>query len=107
MDLKLKGRRALISGSTAGIGLAIAASLAREGARVIINGRKQAGVTMAVVKVQSETGGDVTGFAGDLSAAATADQLVRMHPDIEILVNNLGIFGPKVRRTAEKGMQLQ
>jgi NAD(P)-dependent dehydrogenase (short-subunit alcohol dehydrogenase family) len=95
MDLKLKGRRALISGSTAGIGLAIAASLAREGARVIINGRTQAGVTMAVAKVQSETGGDVTGFAGDLSAAATADELVRMHPDIEILVNNLGIFEPK------------
>jgi NAD(P)-dependent dehydrogenase (short-subunit alcohol dehydrogenase family) len=95
MDLKLKGRLALITGSTAGIGLAIATSLAREGARVIINGRTQAGVSNAVTKTQAETGGDVAGFAGDLSNAATAEELLREHSDIEILVNNLGIFEPK------------
>jgi NAD(P)-dependent dehydrogenase (short-subunit alcohol dehydrogenase family) len=95
MDLKLNGRLALITGSTAGIGLAIATSLAREGARVIINGRTQAGVSKAVNATQAETGGDVTGFAGDLSAAAAAEELIRTHPDIEILVNNLGIFEPK------------
>jgi NAD(P)-dependent dehydrogenase (short-subunit alcohol dehydrogenase family) len=95
MDLKLKGRLALITGSTAGIGLAIATSLAREGARVIINGRTPAGVSKAVTTTQAETDGDVTGFAGDLSAAATAEELIRSHPDIEILVNNLGIFEPK------------
>jgi len=95
MDLKLKGRLALITGSTAGIGLAIATSLAREGARVIINGRTQAGVSNAVATTQAATGGDVTGFAGDLSAAVAAEELLRSHPDIEILVNNLGIFEPK------------
>jgi NAD(P)-dependent dehydrogenase (short-subunit alcohol dehydrogenase family) len=95
MDLKLKGKLALITGSTAGIGLAIATSLAREGARVIINGRTQAGVSKAVTKTQAETGGEVAGFAGDLSIAATAEELLREHPDIEILVNNLGIFEPK------------
>jgi NAD(P)-dependent dehydrogenase (short-subunit alcohol dehydrogenase family) len=95
MDLKLKGRLALITGSTAGIGLAIATSLAREGARVIINGRTQAGVSKAVNATQAETDGDVTGFSGDLSTAVTAEELLRNHPDIEILVNNLGIFEPK------------
>jgi NAD(P)-dependent dehydrogenase (short-subunit alcohol dehydrogenase family) len=95
MDLQLNGKLALVSGSTAGIGLAIATSLAREGARVIINGRAQPSVDAAVAQVQSETGGDVIGFAGDLSVAATAEELARIHPDVEILVNNLGIFEPK------------
>ncbi|GGF38618.1 oxidoreductase [Aliidongia dinghuensis] len=95
MDLALKGRRALVTGSTAGIGLAIATGLAREGAQVIINGRSQPSVDKAVAELRAETGGDVTGFAGDLSTAAAAEELARRHPDIEILVNNLGIFEPK------------
>jgi NAD(P)-dependent dehydrogenase (short-subunit alcohol dehydrogenase family) len=94
MDLNLEGRRALITGSTAGIGLAIATSLAREGARVIVTGRTQAGVTKAVDDVRAATGGDVVGFAGDLGTAAAADELVHRHSEIEILVNNLGIFEP-------------
>jgi NAD(P)-dependent dehydrogenase (short-subunit alcohol dehydrogenase family) len=95
MDLRLKGKLALISGSTAGIGLAIATSLAREGVRVIVNGRTQLGVNKAIAEVQAATGGDVLGFAGDLSAVAAAEELLRRHPDVEILVNNLGIFEPK------------
>jgi NAD(P)-dependent dehydrogenase (short-subunit alcohol dehydrogenase family) len=95
MDLDLRGKRALVSGSTAGIGRAIAANLAREGARVIVNGRAQASVDKAVAALTVATGGDVVGFAGDLSTAAAAEELDRRHPDIEILVNNLGIFEPK------------
>jgi NAD(P)-dependent dehydrogenase (short-subunit alcohol dehydrogenase family) len=95
MDLELKGKLALVSGSTAGIGLAIATQLAAEGARVIINGRAQASVDKVVAQLKAETGGDVLGFAGDLSTAAAADELARRHPNVEILVNNLGIFEPK------------
>jgi NAD(P)-dependent dehydrogenase (short-subunit alcohol dehydrogenase family) len=95
MDLKLKDKLALVSGSTAGIGFAIAAALAREGARVIVNGRAQASVDEAVRRVRSETGVDALGFAGDLTTAVAADELAKRFPDVEILVNNLGIFEPK------------
>ena len=95
MDLKLRGRRALVSGSTAGIGRAIAASLAREGASVIVNGRQQSSVDKAVAELQAATGGDLVGFAGDLGTAASADDIARRHPDVQILVNNLAIFEPK------------
>ena len=95
MDLQLKGKLALVSGSTAGIGLAIATTLSREGARVIINGRDKASVSQVVAKVGSITGGDVVGFPGDLSSPTSAEQLVREYPDIQVLVNNLGIFEPK------------
>ena len=95
MDLQLKNRLALVSGSTAGIGHAIAQSLAAEGARVIVNGRKQAAVDEAVAGIAAATGNRPLGFAGDLSQAEAAEALVRQHPGIEILVNNLGIFEPK------------
>ena len=95
MDLQLKGKLALVTGSTAGIGRAIAATLAREGARVIVNGRTKAPVDEAVAMLRSTTGGEVEGFAGDLSVAACAEQLARDHPGVQILVNNLGIFEPK------------
>ena len=95
MDLDLKGKLALVSGSTAGIGHAIAARLAREGARVIVNGRSQKSVDEAVAGLRAETGGDVLGFAGDLATAAAAEALAASHPGVEILVNNLGIFEPK------------
>ena len=95
MDLKLKGKRALVTGSTAGIGAAIAAELAREGASVIVNGRAAAGVEKAVAALKTETGGDLIAFAGDLGTAAAAEALVRRHPEVDILVNNLGIFEPK------------
>ena len=95
MDLQLKGKRALVTGSTAGIGYAIAAALAREGAEVVINGRTEEGVAKAVQTLKAETGGDVVGFAGDLGGAPAAEALVRAHPQVDILVNNLGIFEPK------------
>jgi NAD(P)-dependent dehydrogenase (short-subunit alcohol dehydrogenase family) len=95
MDLKLQGKRALVSGSTAGIGYATAASLAREGARVIVNGREQSSVDKVVAELKAATGGDVVGFAGDLGTAGAAGEIARRHPDVEILVNNLAIFEPK------------
>jgi NAD(P)-dependent dehydrogenase (short-subunit alcohol dehydrogenase family) len=92
MDLQLKDRLALVSGSTAGIGHAIAMALAGEGARVIVNGRTQAAVDAAVVAIKSQTGTAAFGFAGDLATAEAAEKVVRQHPDIQILVNNLGIY---------------
>jgi NAD(P)-dependent dehydrogenase (short-subunit alcohol dehydrogenase family) len=95
MDLQLKGKLALVSASTAGIGLAIATTLAREGARVIINGRARESVDEVVTRLQSTTGAAIQGFAGDLGQAAAAEELARRHPGVEILINNLGIFEPK------------
>jgi len=95
MDLQLSGKVALVSGSTAGIGYAIAHTLAQEGAAVIVNGRTQAGVDEAVGRIKSETSGTVHAFVGDLSQADAAKEVVRRHPNISILVNNLGIFEPK------------
>ena len=95
MDLHLEGKLALVSGSTAGIGLAIAAALTREGARVIVNGRTGPAVDGVVAKLKETTGGDILGFAGDLTKAAAAEELAHRYPDIAILVNNLGIFEPK------------
>jgi NAD(P)-dependent dehydrogenase (short-subunit alcohol dehydrogenase family) len=95
LDLQLDGKLALVSGSTAGIGLAIATTLAREGARVIINGRHQSSVDAAVAALSATASAEVRGFAGDLSVAASAEQLARDHPGVQILVNNLGIYEPK------------
>ncbi len=92
MDLKLTGKIALVTGSTAGIGNAIATSLAREGASVIVSGRTPAAVDAAVAAMRAHTKGDVSGFSGDLSEAGVADALVKLHPAVDILVNNLGIF---------------
>ena len=91
MDLQLNDKLAVVSGSTAGIGFAIAEALAKEGARVVVNGRTQSAVTEAVAKI----GQGAVGFAGDLSDAAKAAELVKKFPNVDILVNNLGIFEPK------------
>jgi NAD(P)-dependent dehydrogenase (short-subunit alcohol dehydrogenase family) len=92
MDLQLKHKIALVTGSTAGIGHGIATALAREGASVIVSGRTQAAVDVAVAAMRAETHGEVTGFAGDLSVAADAQRLFAQHPHVDILVNNMGIF---------------
>jgi NAD(P)-dependent dehydrogenase (short-subunit alcohol dehydrogenase family) len=92
MDLKLDHKLALVTGSTAGIGYAIAETLAAEGARVIVNGRTQKAVDEAIATIRKASGKQALGFAGDLSQDSVAEALVGTHPGIEILVNNLGIF---------------
>src|SRR5215813_3094730 len=95
MDLGLKGRLALVTGSTAGIGYAIAEGLVREGARVIVSGRSQQSVDAAVTTLNAIAKDGASGFSGDLSTAAAAEEIARRFPGVEILVNNLGIFEPK------------
>jgi NAD(P)-dependent dehydrogenase (short-subunit alcohol dehydrogenase family) len=95
MDLKLTGKTALVTGSTAGIGFAIAESLAREGADVIVNGRTDDRVNAAVSSIQASTGNQTQGLAADLGAAEGAAQAIKRFPEVDILVNNLGIFEPK------------
>jgi NAD(P)-dependent dehydrogenase (short-subunit alcohol dehydrogenase family) len=91
MDLQLENKRALITGSTAGIGFAIAEALAREGAQVIVNGRTQQRVDAAVKQLK----GNVAGVAADVGTAAGTQEVLRRFPDVDILVNNAGIFEPK------------
>ena len=98
MDLQLVGKRALVTGSTAGIGLATAMGLYREGASVCINGRTPQRVEQAVHQIKAlPTIGtpEVTGVAADLGAAEEVAILVRQLSDVDILVNNVGIFEPK------------
>jgi NAD(P)-dependent dehydrogenase (short-subunit alcohol dehydrogenase family) len=95
MELGLAGRRALVTGSTAGIGLATARGLAAEGAEVTVNGRTQARVDAAVDSIgQGVPNARVSGIAADLSTAAGCDAVLRALPDVDILVNNMGIFEP-------------
>jgi NAD(P)-dependent dehydrogenase (short-subunit alcohol dehydrogenase family) len=93
MDLKLQGKTALVSGSTKGIGLAVANLLAAEGARVILTGRTEAAVAEASAEIRKTVPrAKLDGFAGDLSLAAPTAELTRRHSAVDILVNNLGIF---------------
>jgi NAD(P)-dependent dehydrogenase (short-subunit alcohol dehydrogenase family) len=96
MDLNLKNKTAFISGSTAGIGFAIAERLAREGARVIINGRTQKRVAFAIQSLHRNVPhATIEGIPGDLAHKKGCAALVRQLRDVDILVNNLGIFEPK------------
>lgn len=96
MDLQLKGKTALVSGSTQGIGFAIAQRLLEEGATVIINGRSDAKIAEAVKKLeQAVNGARVSGVAADFSKAEEVSALLEKVPEIDILVNNAGIFEPK------------
>jgi NAD(P)-dependent dehydrogenase (short-subunit alcohol dehydrogenase family) len=96
MDLGLKNKLALVSGSTKGIGFAIATGLAREGAQVIVNGRSQPSVDAALDALRKAVpNAQVFGFAGDLSDPRQIDALVKAYPTVDVLVNNLGIFDPK------------
>ncbi|MFN6552467.1 SDR family NAD(P)-dependent oxidoreductase [Mycolicibacterium septicum] len=90
MNIELTGKTALVTGSTQGIGLAIAEQLARSGARVVVNGRTAARVDEAVSKLGEF---DVLGVAADVSTEEGTADLLRQLPDVDILVNNLGIFG--------------
>lgn len=96
MNLHLQNKLALVSGSTKGIGYAIAVALAAEGARVIVNGRTEASVADAIDRLRTEVpDAHVEAFAGDLSAPEQVAALVARFPKIDVLVNNLGIFDPK------------
>ncbi len=95
MNLQLSNKLALVSGSTAGIGHAIAMALAAEGARVIVMDESRQPSMKRSRRSVPWPRARCMGFAGDLSVAAVAEDVVREHPGIEILVNNLGIFEPK------------
>src|SRR5262249_14280456 len=93
MKLELEGKRALVSGSTAGIGWAIAAGLAAEGAEVVLNGRTEARVRSAVEQVRARhPRAVVRGIAADLGTAEGCARVVHEVPAVDVLVNNLGIF---------------
>ncbi len=96
MNLGLKGKRALVTGSTAGIGFATAQGLAAEGAEVTINGRTAERVKAAVEQLERELpGSSVSGIAADLGTAKGCYAVIRQRPEVDILVNNMGIFEPK------------
>ena len=96
MDLQLTNKKALVTGSTAGIGFAIASLLAQEGAVVVVNGRSQGRVEDAVGPIKKDNkDAQVTGLAADLGTKEGVDLLTGALPAVDILVNNLGIFEPK------------
>ncbi len=96
MNLQLQNRRALVSGSSAGIGFAIAQLLATEGASVVVNGRSADRVEAAVKKIRAAGAkGEIISSTADLSTKAGVDAIIRQVPSVDILVNNLGVYGPK------------
>src|SRR6478672_10523485 len=96
MDLDLRGRRALVTGSTAGIGRAIAKALAELGAEVFINGRTSERVKEAIAALRRDAPtGRFTSAPGDVGARDGAARVIEAVPEVDILVNNAGIFEPK------------
>jgi NAD(P)-dependent dehydrogenase (short-subunit alcohol dehydrogenase family) len=96
MNLGLQGKIAVVSGSTAGIGLGIAIALAAEGAKVIVNGRTEQRVSAALDKIRERVpNADTRGVAADLGTLAGVETFLKKAPDADVLINNLGIFDPK------------
>ncbi|HVY82393.1 MAG TPA: SDR family oxidoreductase [Steroidobacteraceae bacterium] len=103
MDLQLKGKTALVTGSTAGIGYATAEALLKEGADVIINARSQESVDKAVASLKASTGRTPKSFVGDMSKAADTTRLAQTFPNVDILVNNVGTFmGKEFAKTTDE-----
>jgi NAD(P)-dependent dehydrogenase (short-subunit alcohol dehydrogenase family) len=96
MKIDLSGKTALVTGSTSGMGHAIARGLALAGANVVVNGRTQAKVDTAVAAItKAAPGSKGAGIAADVSTAAGCQTLAETLPDVDILINNAGIFEPK------------
>jgi NAD(P)-dependent dehydrogenase (short-subunit alcohol dehydrogenase family) len=96
MHIDLNGKHAIITGSTAGIGFAIAEGLAKAGANVVITGRTQQRVDEAIGKIKKAApDAGIEGVAADLGTAEGCKTLTEQQPDTDILVNNVGIFGPE------------
>src|SRR4029450_8220059 len=96
MNLQLERKKALLPGSTAGIGFAIARALAGEGASVVVTGRTQNRVDVALKKIQQEIReANVSGVAADLATAHGTAKCIEAVPSVDILVNNLGVYEPK------------
>lgn len=95
MQIELSGKTALVTGSTGGIGMAIAKGLAGAGATVVLNGRTQARINAALETLRAALPqADVRGVAADLASAEGCQSVVQAEPDVDILVNNVGLFGP-------------
>jgi NAD(P)-dependent dehydrogenase (short-subunit alcohol dehydrogenase family) len=92
MDLHLKGKTALVTGSTAGIGLEIARKLSAEGADVLIAGREQTKLDQAIDAIRRSGGGTVRAVVADAATAEGAAALLKAAPDVDVLVNNIGIY---------------
>src|SRR5258708_17737905 len=96
MNIELNDKTALISGSTKGIGFAIASQLAAEGVRVIVNGRSDKAVNFAFEQLRKAVHqAKAEGFIGDLATTTATEDLLKLFPAVDILVNNLGIYEPK------------
>src|SRR4051812_42088939 len=95
MDLKLENKTALVTGSTAGIGLEIAKRLAAEGATVVVTGRSQNRLDRAIAAVAASSGGTARGVMADPATQEGAEILAREVPQVDVLVNNLGIYESK------------
>ncbi|WP_136068599.1 SDR family NAD(P)-dependent oxidoreductase [Modicisalibacter radicis] len=96
MQIDLTGKRAIVTGSTAGIGFAIAQGLARAGAEVTVTGRTQSRVDAAIEAIEQVVpGAGVTGVAADLGSAEGCQALIDARPETDILINNVGIFAPQ------------
>lgn len=102
MDLQLKNKTALVTGSTEGIGYAIAKGLLKEGTKVYINGRQQEKVDKAIAQLKSEIpDAEVKGIVADFSIVEEVNALIKQLPEVDILVNNVGIYGDQPFETTE------